>query len=84
LAIVATRNESQDCQRDHDGDDASHHTDILVRRQAGVKESDANDRNQMPSPHRYQVITHSMFSGHPSFAGDRRQRFAAPLHLDSS
>jgi hypothetical protein len=42
LAVVADLSESQDRQRDRDRDEASPHTDILVRRQAGVKESDAN------------------------------------------
>ena len=41
LIIVADLSEGQDRQCDHDRDEASPHTDIVVRRQAGVKEVDA-------------------------------------------
>jgi IS1 family transposase len=39
LVSVADLSEGQDRQRDRDRDEASPHTDILVRRQVGVKES---------------------------------------------
>ena len=39
--------EGQDRQRDHDGDQASPHTDILVRKHAGVKKQ--TPRKQTPA-----------------------------------